>query len=189
MILDRTLRNQALAQVGPGKVWSFQRLPVLLNLLFNCRRGNTLEQLADRCRLPADTLRRSVETYNLAARGETTDPLGKSAPMLHDLGQGPGIAWICPTTAAFTLPDPDLGRTAGVRAKRPGARPARRPHRRAVRRRPLRRGRCVEPVCLGPVPGRLCLFWRAAAHVAELAASQRASEGEHPCNAQLTRGR
>ncbi|SDD57166.1 3-oxo-5alpha-steroid 4-dehydrogenase [Pseudomonas guariconensis] len=191
LILDRTLRNQALAQVGPGKVWSFQRLPVLLNLLFNCRRGNTLEQLADRCRLPADTLRRSVETYNLAARGETTDPLGKSASMLHDLGQGPWYCldlsydsrlYPCPT---LTLGGLRVCEQSGRMLDQQGA--------------PIAglygAGRCAVGVASNLYVSGLsladCVFSgrRAAAHVAELAASQRASEGEHPCNAQLTRGR
>lgn len=184
LILDRSLRNQALQQVGPGKVWSFQRLPVLLNLLFNCRRGNTLEQLAQRCRLPVEALRRSIDAYNRAARGELADPHGKSASMLHDLGQGPWYCldlsydsrlYPCPTLTLGGLRvceqsgqvlDPQGQPIAGLYAA----------------------GRCAVGVASNLYVSGLsladCVFSgrRAAAHVAGVAASHRAQQGEQPCN-------
>ncbi|MVW89159.1 FAD-binding protein [Pseudomonas sp. PB101] len=92
LILNRALVAEALRQVGPGKVWNFQRLPVLLNLLFNARRSNSLAGLAKRCNLPPELLRQSVERYSRAARGEVADEFGKSAAMLADLDQGPWYA-------------------------------------------------------------------------------------------------
>ncbi|KAB0496607.1 FAD-binding protein [Pseudomonas vancouverensis] len=92
LILNRALVREALRQVGPGKVWNFQRLPVLLNLLFNAKRSNTLAGLAKRCKLPPELLRQSVERYSRAARGEMPDAFGKSAAMLADLDQGPWYA-------------------------------------------------------------------------------------------------
>lgn len=92
LILNRALVRQALKQVGPGKVWNFQRLPVLLNLLFNAKRSNSLELLAERCGLPVGNLRQSVAQYSRAARGEIADPLGKSAAMLCPLDSGPWYA-------------------------------------------------------------------------------------------------
>ena len=92
LILNRALVREALSQVGPGKVWNFQRLPVLLNLLFNAKRSNSLAGLAKRCNLPPELLRQSVERYSRAARGEVADEFGKSAAMLANLDQGPWYA-------------------------------------------------------------------------------------------------
>ncbi|MEL7550252.1 FAD-binding protein [Pseudomonas protegens] len=89
LVLNRTLVRQALKQIGPGQVWQFQRLPVLLNLLFNARRSNDLATLARRCGLPEQALKDSVERYNQSARGECADPFGKSAAMLASVEQGP----------------------------------------------------------------------------------------------------
>lgn len=92
LILNRALVCEALRQIGPGKVWQFQRLPVLLNLLFNARRSHSLVGLAKRSGLPPEALRQSVERYSRAARGETADEFGKSATMLASLEQGPWYA-------------------------------------------------------------------------------------------------
>ncbi|SFD18799.1 3-oxo-5alpha-steroid 4-dehydrogenase [Pseudomonas citronellolis] len=92
LVLDRNLLRESVRQVGPGKVWSFQRLPVLLNLLFNRRRGDTPEQLAQALGMPPANLRRTLEEYGRAARGEHTDAFGKSPAMLADLDDGPWYA-------------------------------------------------------------------------------------------------
>ncbi len=92
LILNRALVGEALRQVGPGKVWQFQRLPVLLNLLFNAKRAATPERLARRCGLPAENLQASLAAYGAAARGECADVFGKSPAMLADLSQGPWYA-------------------------------------------------------------------------------------------------
>ncbi|WP_160108787.1 FAD-binding protein [Pseudomonas izuensis] len=92
LILNRALVREALRQVGPGKVWNFQRLPVLLNLLFNAKRSNSLAALAKRCNLPPELLRQSVERYTRAAQGVIADEFGKSGAMLANLEQGPWYA-------------------------------------------------------------------------------------------------
>lgn len=92
LILNRDLVCKALRQVGPGRVWQFQRLPVLLNLLCNSKRAGTLERLAARCGLPEREFRASLEAYNAAARGECVDAFGKSPAMLSDLSKGPWYA-------------------------------------------------------------------------------------------------
>ncbi|BAN50099.1 FAD-binding protein [Metapseudomonas resinovorans] len=92
LILNRALMKEAFAQVGPGKVWAFQRLPALLNMLCNARRGDSLAQLAERVGLPLVNLQRTLATYNAAARGECADELGKSAGLLASLEQGPWYA-------------------------------------------------------------------------------------------------
>lgn len=92
LILNRALLREAFVQIGPGKVWSFQRMPALLNLLFNARRGNSVGQLAERLGLPAKALERTLAEYNAAARGEREDALGKSPGFLASLERGPWYA-------------------------------------------------------------------------------------------------
>ncbi|WP_044871422.1 FAD-binding protein [Pseudomonas sp. LFM046] len=92
LIINRALFREAFAQIGPGKVWSFQRLPALLNLLFNARRGNSVAQLAERIGLPPEALARTLADYNAVARGEREDALGKSRGFLVSLEQGPWYA-------------------------------------------------------------------------------------------------
>ncbi len=92
LILNKALVREALRQVGPGKVWQFQRLPVLLNLLCNAKRAASPAALAERCGLPAAQLEQALADYNRAASGETADAFGKSAAMLASLEQGPWYA-------------------------------------------------------------------------------------------------
>ncbi len=92
LILNHDLVCKALRQVGPGRVWQFQRLPVLLNLLCNAKRAHTLERLGARCGLPERELKASLEAYNATARGERADAFGKSPAMLADLSKGPWYA-------------------------------------------------------------------------------------------------
>lgn len=92
LILNRQLLKKAFVQIGPGKVWSFQRLPALLNMLFNIRRGTSLAQLAAKTGLPLAGLEATLDAYNRAARGECADEQGKSAAFLASMEQGPWYA-------------------------------------------------------------------------------------------------
>ncbi|TWC38550.1 3-oxo-5alpha-steroid 4-dehydrogenase [Pseudomonas sp. SJZ079] len=92
LILNRALVREALRQVGPGKVWQFQRLPVLLNLLANAKRAASPAALAEHCGLPSAQLEQSLAEYNRGARGEVADAFGKSPAMLASLEQGPWYA-------------------------------------------------------------------------------------------------
>ncbi|MDE3735396.1 FAD-binding protein [Metapseudomonas resinovorans] len=92
LIINRALFREAFAQIGPGKVWSFQRLPALLNLLFNAKRGNSVGQLAARVGLPREALEQTLADYGDAARGLREDALGKSRGFLASLDEGPWYA-------------------------------------------------------------------------------------------------
>lgn len=92
LVLNRSLLRQAFAQIGPGKVWNFQRMPALISMLFNCKRGRTPAELAERCGLPVAALEQTLAQYSAAARGECADRLGKSAAFLASLEQGPWYA-------------------------------------------------------------------------------------------------
>jgi 3-oxo-5alpha-steroid 4-dehydrogenase len=184
LVLNRALVREALSQVGPGKVWNFQRLPVLLNLLFNAKRSTSLAGLAKRCNLPPELLRQSVERYSRAARGEVADEFGKSAAMLANLDQGPWYALdLSFASKLFPCPVITLGGLKVCEAS----------------------GRVLDPAGL-PINGLYsagrnavgvasnlyvsglsladCIYSgrRAAAHVADQFALQTARSGEQQCN-------
>ncbi|MGJ7517683.1 FAD-binding protein [Pseudomonas baetica] len=184
LILNRALVREALRQVGPGKVWNFQRLPVLLNLLFNAKRSNDLGQLARRCNLPPELLRQSVERYSRAARGEVADEFGKSAGMLANLEQGPWYALdLSFDSKLFPCPVITLG---GLKVCEGSGRVL--DHAGQPIRGLYSAGRNAVGVASNLYVSGLsladCIYSgrRAAAHVADQAALQTTRSGEQQCN-------
>ena len=92
LIIDRTLRNETLKQIGPGKLMPFQRNPVILNLLFNTKRSKTIAGLAKKCGMSPLKLYNSIEKYNLASKGEIADPFGKPQEDCRGILKGPFYA-------------------------------------------------------------------------------------------------
>nr|NLU60078.1 FAD-binding protein [Pseudomonas sp. BIGb0427] len=184
LILNRALVRQALKQVGPGKVWNFQRLPVLLNLLFNAKRGNSLEQLAERCALPAGNLRQSVAQYSSAARGTSPTRWASRRRCSARWTAAPGMPSTCPMTAAcsparpLTLGGLRVDERSGAVLDLHGA--------------PIAglysAGRNAVGVASNLYVSGLsladCIYSgrRAAAHIAAHAARNPAPSGEQPCN-------
>jgi 3-oxo-5alpha-steroid 4-dehydrogenase len=63
-------------------------LPILMTLIRNCKRGNTVAAAAAHYNLPVDALEATVRAYNEdCLRGE--DRIGKSPNYLRALGPGP----------------------------------------------------------------------------------------------------
>lgn len=89
IVLDEHLRKQALAQAKDPKIVPFQRDVALLNLMFNRKQAPTLEALADKLGFDRDVFRRTVESYNRAARGEAADPYEKRQDEMGEIGVGP----------------------------------------------------------------------------------------------------
>ncbi|WP_085725857.1 FAD-binding protein [Pseudomonas sp. R37(2017)] len=184
LILNRALVGEALRQVGPGKVWNFQRLPVLLNLVFNAKRSTSLAGLAKRCNLPPELLRQSVERYSRAARGEVADEFGKSAAMLTDLDQGPWYALdLSFTSRLFPCPVITLG---GLKVCEASGRVL--DHAGQPINGLYSAGRNAVGVASNLYVSGLsladCIYSgrRAAAHVADQFALQTARSGEQQCN-------
>ncbi|MFS2202697.1 FAD-binding protein [Pseudomonas sp. Pseusp3] len=184
LILNRALVREALSQVGPGKVWNFQRLPVLLNLLFNAKRSTSLAGLAKRCNLPPELLRQSVERYSRAARGELADEFGKSSAMLANLDQGPWYALdLSFTSRLFPCPVITLG---GLKVCEASGRVL--DHAGQPIHGLYSAGRNAVGVASNLYVSGLsladCIYSgrRAAAHVADQFALQTARSGEQQCN-------
>jgi 3-oxo-5alpha-steroid 4-dehydrogenase len=184
LVLNRALVGEALRQVGPGKVWNFQRLPVLLNLLFNAKRSTSLAGLAKRCHLPPELLRQSVERYTRAARGEVADEFGKSAAMLANLDQGPWYALdLSFASKLFPCPVITLGGLkvceASGRVLDPAGQPINGLYSAGRNAVGVASNLYVSGLSLAD-----CIYSgrRAAAHVADQFALQTARSGEQQCN-------
>lgn len=111
LIFDKRLRSQALKQIGPGaEIVRYQRQVALLNLLFNTRKANTIEALADKLGIAAPGLVATLNRYNSAARGEQPDELGKLPKEISALTQAPYYAVnISVGTRLFPMPMLTLG--------------------------------------------------------------------------------
>ncbi|MDR3415038.1 MAG: FAD-binding protein [Nevskia sp.] len=92
LVLDARLRRDAFRQARDPRIVPFQRDVALLNLLFNCRKAPTLDALAERIGFDPATLRRTVEAYNRAARGDADDPFEKRRDELAEIAEPPFYA-------------------------------------------------------------------------------------------------
>ncbi len=109
LILDRSLRSQALKETLRGGYWWFQTMPALLLMLF-ARKGRTIEALAEAIGAEPATLSDTLARYNAAARGEGEDETGKSVDSRQALEQGPFYACdISVGSAAYPMGGLTLG--------------------------------------------------------------------------------
>lgn len=71
IIIDSTLRRQALMQAMPGrgKLFRLQGAPALMGLFLSSRKAATLDALAAKCGMNAGALKASVEHYNRSIDG------------------------------------------------------------------------------------------------------------------------
>ena len=88
LILDDALFKSAQANLNLKNA----RLVTLLQAkgaLRMAKHADTLDALAERCKIDAAQLKKTVEEYNRAARGEVADPFGKKPEDMHELKQAP----------------------------------------------------------------------------------------------------
>jgi 3-oxo-5alpha-steroid 4-dehydrogenase len=95
LIIDADIWNTARSNVGGDKTSFFQTLLALINLYINRKKARSIEKLAQRCGIPAEKLYDTVETYNMVARGEKEDPLGKAPEYLQPIASPPFYAIDC----------------------------------------------------------------------------------------------
>jgi 3-oxo-5alpha-steroid 4-dehydrogenase len=77
IIYDKNLRKQAFKQAMDPILVPFQRDITLLNLTFNYKKADSLDELADKAGIDRLGLIDTVASYNRAAKGEQPDPFGK----------------------------------------------------------------------------------------------------------------
>jgi len=92
LVINGELKKLAREQCKPGKAQWFQRAPALLNLWFNSKEAKSLEELAKIIKVPAETLRKTLDDYNDAAEGKSADHFGKDAEKMHAMRSGPYYA-------------------------------------------------------------------------------------------------
>jgi 3-oxo-5alpha-steroid 4-dehydrogenase len=92
LIINRALYRQAWKEIMPGKVMPFQLMAAASNMLFNARKGNTVEDLATTCNMAPEILRATIDDYNGAAEGKREDIFGKPKKYMRSLKEGPYYA-------------------------------------------------------------------------------------------------
>ena len=92
IILDARLRRLAAKQTRDPKLVPFQRDIAKLNHMFNCTKAKSLDELAGQIGLDRETLKRTVETYNRAARGIQPDAYEKRREEMAELSEAPFYA-------------------------------------------------------------------------------------------------
>jgi 3-oxo-5alpha-steroid 4-dehydrogenase len=91
LVIDSTIRSEALREAMFGGLWGFQRVPALVLMFAGARRGKTMEALARKIDAQEKSLIASWQSYNAAA-ASGDDPLGKSADLLHAIASPPFYA-------------------------------------------------------------------------------------------------
>jgi len=110
LIIDAEIRKLARRGVGRGKTWWFQTMSTLINLYLNRKKARSIDKLASRCRIPADKLRATIESYNQVAQSGGEDPMGKAPEHLQPLVNTPFYAIDCSLgNRLFPCPTMSLG--------------------------------------------------------------------------------
>jgi 3-oxo-5alpha-steroid 4-dehydrogenase len=107
IVLDAKLRAAAFEQARDPGIVPFQRDVAMLNQMFNSKKAATLDALADLVGFDRATLKRTVDAYNAAARGEIADPFEKRRDELAEIATGPFYA-IDAGIASKLLPMPTM---------------------------------------------------------------------------------
>jgi 3-oxo-5alpha-steroid 4-dehydrogenase len=90
LVFDEQLYRECLGQIGRGaQIVTYQRQVARLNLLLNHTTGATPEALAAKIGVAPQQLRRTIELYNRAARGEVPDEVGKVREEMSALERPP----------------------------------------------------------------------------------------------------
>lgn len=94
IIIDSTLRRQALKQAMPGRgrLFRLQGAPALMGLFFSSRKADTLEALAKKCGMDPAMLKASVEHYNRSTDGLEDTPFRKHADFTGKIVKPPFTA-------------------------------------------------------------------------------------------------
>jgi len=110
LVIDSKLRALAREQSRRGQAQWFQRAPALLNLWFNSKEADTIEGLARSIGMPPERLRKTLDDYNAAARGEHADRFGKTQSRMEEMSSGPYFAIDCSIDSKrFPCPTLTLG--------------------------------------------------------------------------------
>ena len=105
IIYDKDARKVAFKQAMDPILVPFQRDVTLLNLIFNYKKADTIEALADKMGIDRQGLAETVAAYNGYAKGEGEDPFGKQRTDMAPIAAPPFYAMDISITSKF-LPLP-----------------------------------------------------------------------------------
>ena len=91
LVIDSTIRHDAMREAMFGGLWGFQRVPALVLMLAGAKRAPTIEMLASKIGSDRATLLQNWTSYNQAA-ASADDPYGKSADLLQAIVAPPFYA-------------------------------------------------------------------------------------------------
>ncbi|HEY9035432.1 MAG TPA: FAD-binding protein [Pseudomonadales bacterium] len=106
LIIDKRLWRLAHKQLGPKQAMWFQSVTALMYLWLERRKAPTLQALAEKLKLPADSVVKTIAEYNTQAL-EKTDPMGKMPEFLEPICDGPFYALNC-SFDSMIVPCPSL---------------------------------------------------------------------------------
>jgi len=110
LIIDEKLKRKAQKQLLPGRAKWFQSMPAFMNMFFFLKKGDTIEAAAKAAKLDPEGVRRSVDGYNRAARGEEKDPFSKDAEHIDPIETPPFYVIDCSITSkGWPLPCLTMG--------------------------------------------------------------------------------
>lgn len=110
ILLDRALYRGSWREVVLDNLFPFMRIPLVLALLFQVRKGRTLKDLAGKLKIPEAALTETVTRYNRGADGLEADEFGKSRSECHALRGGPFYAVdVSPSSKLFPCPAMSVG--------------------------------------------------------------------------------
>ncbi len=88
LIIDSRLRRDALRECLRGRLWSFQKYPAILLMLF-APRAKSFAALAKRLGIPAEPFCATANRYNHAAASNGLDAFDKTPPAMQALTRAP----------------------------------------------------------------------------------------------------
>ncbi|POF42409.1 hypothetical protein B0D71_13385 [Pseudomonas laurylsulfativorans] len=110
ILLDRALYRGSWREVVLDNLFPFMRIPLVLALLFQVRKGRTLGALAKKLKIPEAALTETVARYNRGADGLEADEFGKSRSECNALREGPFYAVdVSPSSKMFPCPAMSVG--------------------------------------------------------------------------------
>eukprot|EP00756_Hemistasia_phaeocysticola_P013008 Hpha_TRINITY_DN15243_c2_g1::TRINITY_DN15243_c2_g1_i1::g.65948::m.65948/K16051/tesI; 3-oxo-5alpha-steroid 4-dehydrogenase len=93
LVMDQKLWDEAKAEVTTSKTMViFQKGFGWMNLYMNRKKGATLAELAQQCKLPASSLKRTIEEYNEGCRAGEDKQFKKNKKFLSAIENGPYYA-------------------------------------------------------------------------------------------------
>lgn len=95
LIIDADIWKTVRRDTSTYKARWFQTMSALGNLYFNRKKAGTMDKLAQKCGIPVETLRATIDSYNEVAQSGREDAMGKAASHVQPIVNPPFYAIDC----------------------------------------------------------------------------------------------